>query len=270
LIESGHFSQLPPIANELPGVARFGSENSLALAAGTKTIFTGKPPFTWDTVPDFICYLRVSTQRQGQSGLGIEAQRSAVEAYIRQTGGTLLKEFVEVESGSCRKRPVLVQSISLCRKQKATLVIAKLDRLARNVAFVSSLMESGIEFVAVDAPYANRLMIHIFAAFAEHERALISERTKAALAAAKAKGTQLGLNGRQLALVNRASAMEFAETMRSPVQNALAGGIITLAQIASKLNSNGLRTRKGFEWRAGGIHRLLQRLELGPDPHQLR
>lgn len=214
---------------------------------------------------DFISYQRVSTQRQGQSGLGIEAQRAAVEVYIRQTGGTLLHEFVEIESGSCKTRLKLVQSIALCRKHKATLVIAKLDRLARNVAFVSSLMESGIEFVAVDAPYANRLMIHILAAFAEHESTLISERTKAALAAVKAQGKQLGLNGHRLALVNRASAMKFAETMRGPAEDGLAGGANTLAEIASVMNSDGLRTRQGCKWSASGVHRLLHRLEMRPE-----
>ena len=152
----------------------------------------------------YVSYLRVSTQRQGQSGLGVEAQRAAVDQFLTASGGTLVAEFVEVESGSGKARPILVQSIALAKKSGATLLIAKLDRLARNVAFVSSLMEGGVEFVAADAPYANRLMIHILAAFAEHERAMISERTKAALAAAKARGVVLGANGANLAAAHKA------------------------------------------------------------------
>jgi DNA invertase Pin-like site-specific DNA recombinase len=213
-------------------------------------------------VPNFISYLRVSTQRQGQSGLGIDAQRAAVDLYLGQIGGTLISEFVEVESGSCKARPVLAESIALCRRMKAVLLIAKLDRLARNVAFVSSLMESGVEFVAVDAPYANRLMIHILAAFAEHERTLISERTKAALAAAKGKGVQLGLNGHRLAQANKAAAMAFAETMRGPALDVIDQGAKTLNEIALQLNARGERTRLGSVWTASGVQRLLYRLEL--------
>ncbi len=209
----------------------------------------------------YVSYLRVSTQRQGQSGLGIEAQRAAVDEFVQQTGGSLLGEFVEVESGGSRARPVFVQSISLCRKLGATLLIARLDRLGRNVAFVSSLMEGGVEFVAVDAPYANRLMIHILAAFAEHERTLISERTKAALAAAKSRGVTLGKNGACLAQQHQSAALAFAETLRLPVEAAKESGARTIAEIATHLNSRGLQTRQGVDWAAGTVHRLLGRLE---------
>lgn len=209
---------------------------------------------------EYVSYLRVSTQRQGHSGLGIEAQRTAVDEFLRRTGGTLVEEFVEVESGSRRTRPVLVQSISLCRTRGATLLIAKLDRLARNVAFVSSLMESGVEFVAVDAPYANRLMIHILAAFAEHERFLISERTKAALAAAKARGVRLGQNGSRLAQQHRAAAETFARGLEAAVATAMGRGARTLREIAAELNSAGCRTREGAAWKPGTVHRLLRRL----------
>src|SRR3954449_713724 len=140
----------------------------------------------------FIAYYRVSTQAQGANGLGLEAQRAAVLAYLDGGSWHLAAEFVEVESGRKDDRPELAKALAACRRLGATLVIAKLDRLARNVAFVSNLMEAGVEFVAVDFPQANRLTIHILAAVAEHEREMISARTKAALSAAKARGTKLG------------------------------------------------------------------------------
>lgn len=224
--------------------------------------FSTKPPIICENMAEYVSYLRVSTQRQGQSGLGIEAQRTAVEQYLRHANGTLLQEYVEIESGTSRSRPLLVQSIAHCRCAKATLLIAKLDRLARNVAFVSSLMESGVEFVAVDAPYANRLMIHIMAAFAEHERTLISERTKAALAAAKARGVQLGVNGKQLAVAHRKASQEFAEGMRPVLQEALSRGARTLSQVAAELNDLGSLTRERAPWSPGTVQRLIKRLRL--------
>jgi DNA invertase Pin-like site-specific DNA recombinase len=161
----------------------------------------------------FVSYLRVSTQRQGKSGLGLEAQREAVEGYLNGGRWKLVQELVEVESGKRSDRPELAKALSLCRLHRATLLVAKLDRLARNVAFVSALMESGVKFVAVDLPQANELTVHVMAAFAEHEAKAISARTKAALAAAKARGTQLGglrwditkvaAKGRKLALQTR-------------------------------------------------------------------
>jgi DNA invertase Pin-like site-specific DNA recombinase len=139
----------------------------------------------------FIAYYRVSTDRQGQSGLGLDAQRAAVAAFVAGRGD-LVGEFTEVESGRRSDRPELHRALDLCREKRAVLVIAKLDRLARSVAFISNPMESGVEFVAVDMPQANRLTLHIPAAVAEHDREMISQRTKAALAAAKARGTKLG------------------------------------------------------------------------------
>ena len=150
-----------------------------------------------------VSYLRVSTARQGISGLGLEAQRAAVAGFLNGGDWTLVQEVLEVESGKRNDRPALATALKLCRKYRATLVIAKLDRLARNVAFISNLMESGVEFVAVDMPQANRFVVHILAAVAEQEAEAISKRTKAALAAAKARGTRLG--GR------RVSAERFAE-----------------------------------------------------------
>jgi DNA invertase Pin-like site-specific DNA recombinase len=140
----------------------------------------------------FVAYYRVSTDRQGRSGLGLEAQQKAVMDYLNGGAWELVGEFIEVESGKRSDRPELARAIDACRKHKARLVIAKLDRLSRNLAFVATLMESGVEFLAVDNPHANKLTIHILAAVAEHEREAISERTKAALAAAKARGKRLG------------------------------------------------------------------------------
>src|SRR3954462_14887614 len=140
----------------------------------------------------FVAYYRVSTDKQGKSGLGLEAQREAVQSYLNGGSWTLAAAVTEVESGKRNDRPELDRALGLCRLYGATLVVAKLDRLARNVAFISKLMESGVDFVALDLPQANRLTVHILAAVAEHEAAMISQRTKAALAAAKARGIKLG------------------------------------------------------------------------------
>jgi DNA invertase Pin-like site-specific DNA recombinase len=140
----------------------------------------------------FVAYYRVSTQRQGRSGLGLEAQQNAVFNYLNGGDWRLVAEVTEVESGKRSDRPKLAEVLKLCRLHGATLIIAKLDRLARNVAFISNLTESGVEFHAVDFPQANRLTVHILAAVAEHEAKVISERTKAALAAAKRRGVKLG------------------------------------------------------------------------------
>ena len=140
----------------------------------------------------FIGYLRVSTEKQGQSGLGLDAQRKAIEDYLNGGRWELLAEYVEIESGKRSDRPELAKALAHSKATGATLVIAKLDRLSRNVAFISNLMESGVEFVAADMPMANRLTVHVLAAVAEHEREMISQRTSAALAAAKARGAKLG------------------------------------------------------------------------------
>ncbi len=141
------------------------------------------------TNTNYVAYYRVSTERQGQSGLGLDAQRKAVMDHLN--GGTLLDTFTEVESGRRNDRPELAKALDLCRRRKATLVIAKLDRLARNIAFIANLMEANVELVAVDMPQANRLTLHIMAAMAEHEAQAVSQRTKAALQAAD--GSEAGL-----------------------------------------------------------------------------
>jgi DNA invertase Pin-like site-specific DNA recombinase len=200
----------------------------------------------------FVAYYRVSTERQGRSGLGLEAQQAAVVGFIN--GGTeLVREFTEVESGKGSDRPELVKALDACRRQKAKLVIAKLDRLSRNLAFIATLMESGVEFVAVDNPHANKLTVHILAAVAEHERVMISERTKAALAAAKRRGVTLGNPSlakaakRGTAAV-KAGAKQFAANVLPVIREIQANGAKTHAAIAAKLNERRVATARGGRW----------------------
>ena len=140
----------------------------------------------------FVSYYRVSTDKQGKSGLGLDAQRRAVQQYLNGGTWSLIGEFTEIESGKRNERPELAKALAACKRQKAKLVIAKLDRLSRNLAFIATLMDSGVEFIAVDNPHANKLTIHILAAVAQHEREMIAQRTKDALQAAKARGVVLG------------------------------------------------------------------------------
>jgi len=200
-------------------------------------------------------YLRVSTQRQGQSGLGLEAQRKAIEHLL---DGQSYKEFIEVESGKKSKRPELEEAIAYCRKHKTKLVIAKLDRLARNVHFISGLMESGVDFIAADMPNADRFMLHVYAAMAEEEGRRISERTKAALAAAKERGVKLGKNGKVLAKRNRQEAEAFAQSI---LVQFLQLGLTTdmkIGHIAHVLNNSGIRTRTGGTWYKSSVSRMLK------------
>ena len=206
-----------------------------------------------------VTYLRVSTDRQGQSGLGLEAQRIAVAPYVE--AGRLLGEFVEVESGRKDDRPQLAAALALCRQYKARLVIAKLDRLARSVALISGLMESGVEFVAADMPEANRFMLHIMAAVAEHEREMISQRTRAALAVAKARGTRLG-NPRPDTAKARAVASDNARQFRIavlPKIQALQAEGRSLRRIAAELNTKGISTRRGGFWHAASVATALRK-----------
>jgi DNA invertase Pin-like site-specific DNA recombinase len=207
----------------------------------------------------FVAYFRVSTDKQGASGLGLEAQREAVARHVAGAGGAIVAEFQEIESGKRNDRPQIAAALAVCRLRRATLIIAKLDRLARNVAFISSLMESGVDFVAVDNPYATRLTIHILAAVAEHEREMISQRTKAALAAAKARGVKLGNprleDARRRALATR-RASEPAPDLVSLVTG-LAGQGLSLREIARRLNRLNLRTLRGKEWYSSTIAKVL-------------
>jgi DNA invertase Pin-like site-specific DNA recombinase len=201
----------------------------------------------------FIAYYRVSTDRQGKSGLGLDAQRKAVMDYLNGGSWELAGEFVEVESGKHSDRPKLEAALEACRKQRAKLVIAKLDRLSRNLAFIATLMESGVEFVAVDNPHANKLTVHILAAVAQHEREMISERTKAALQAAKRRGTKLG-NPRinqaaKLAVASlKATADRFAANVLPVIREIQASGATSANAIAAKLNERGVKTARGGKW----------------------
>lgn len=214
---------------------------------------------------NFIAYYRVSTARQGSSGLGLEAQQRAVREYLNGGSWKLVGEFKEVESGKRSDRPVLAEALKAAKRLKATLVIAKLDRLARNVAFIANLMESGVEFVAVDMPSATKLSIHMLAAFAEHERELISQRTRAALAEAKARGKRLGnpTNLREAQERSRevrsAAAEQSAANAMAVIHQLRAAGCKTMREIATGLNARGVPAPRGGEWQATQVRRVLGR-----------
>ena len=201
--------------------------------------------------PGFVPYYRVSTDRQGRSGLGLDAQRTAAHAYMSGRG-PIIAEFTEIESGRKNNRPELAKALVECRKRKAVLIIARLDRLARNVAFIANLMDSGVEFVACDMPEANRLTLHILAAVAEHERELISQRTKEALAVAKARGQQLG-NPSPAAAAAQARTVATAQldTYRASVRPVIAelhSQGLGLRAIAREMNRRGIPTARGRQW----------------------
>jgi DNA invertase Pin-like site-specific DNA recombinase len=216
----------------------------------------------------FVAYYRVSTAKQGASGLGLEAQQEAVRSYLNGGRWQMVSEVTEIESGKRNDRPALANALALCRIHGATLVIAKLDRLARNVNFISNLMESGVEFTAVDLPQANRLTIHILAAVAEHEAVMISARTKAALAAAKARGTRLGNPTSQIGtraaegaqasvVVRKAKAAKRSADLLPMVRDIQANGAESLRQIAAVLNTRGIAAARGGEWSAVQVRRVL-------------
>jgi DNA invertase Pin-like site-specific DNA recombinase len=217
----------------------------------------------------FVSYLRVSTVRQGKSGLGIEAQRKAVEDYLNGGNWKLVKEFVEVESGKHADRPQLAAAFQLCRLTGAKLVIAKLDRLSRDAHFLLGLEKAGVDFVAVDMPQANRLVVGIMAVMAEDERRRISERTKAALAAAKRRGVKLGGDrgsrptNKQRAIAKRVRqdrADARAADLAPVVKELEAAGAVTLRAIAAGLDERGIPAARGGAWSANQIARLLKNI----------
>jgi DNA invertase Pin-like site-specific DNA recombinase len=213
----------------------------------------------------FIAYFRVSTDRQGKSGLGLDAQRKAVEDYLNGGRWTLIDHFTEVESGKRNDRPELERALAACKRQKAKLVIAKLDRLSRNLAFIATLMDSSVEFVAVDNPHANKLTVHILAAVAQHEREIISARTSAALKAAKARGKRLGNPKLSEARKHAAAArMEIADRYSANVLPVIReiqrSGIKSLRGIARALAARGIQTARGGEWTAVQVSDILRRV----------
>ena len=219
----------------------------------------------------FVSYLRVSTQKQGQSGLGLEAQRKAVDDYLNGGDWTVIEEVVEIESGKNNKRPKLNEAIQLCKASGATLVVAKIDRLTRDAAFLLNLKDAGIDFIAADMPEANRLTIGIMALVAEQEREAISKRTKEALAAAKARGVQLGAyrdgvyvggKGSRDTAKNASEARTALYKRRSAEKLPMIAkvdpdGSLSLRQIAEKLNELSVPTisEKG-SWSANSVRRL--------------
>jgi DNA invertase Pin-like site-specific DNA recombinase len=212
----------------------------------------------------FIAYFRVSTDRQGKSGLGLEAQREAVLAYLNGGSWTMVAEFTEIESGKHADRPQLAAALAACKKHKAKLVIAKLDRLSRNLAFIATLMDSGVEFVAVDNPHANKLTVHILAAVAQHEREAIAQRTRDALQAAKARGKRLGNpnleRARQRALeANSEAAERFAANVLPIIKQIQKSGVSSLRGVAKALSARGVKTARGGEWTAVQVSDILRR-----------
>jgi DNA invertase Pin-like site-specific DNA recombinase len=210
----------------------------------------------------FVAYYRVSTEKQDAE---CAAQRMAVEAYLNGGGWQLLGEERDVETGKHSERAGLQRAIALCKRHKATLIIAKLDRLSRNVAFVANLMESKVAFLACDNPHANKLTIHILAAMAEHERDMISARTKAALQAKKAAGVRLGSPDPRKGSAagceaQRRTADEFAAKMLPTIEAIRARGVATLQGIADELTRQKWPTARGGEtWTSMAVSNILKR-----------
>jgi DNA invertase Pin-like site-specific DNA recombinase len=218
----------------------------------------------------FVAYLRVSTARQGRSGLGLEAQRKSVDDFLNGGSWKVIREFVEVESGKkADNRPQLAKALQACRVHGAKLVIAKLDRLSRDAHFLLGLDKAGVDFVCADMPSANRLTVGIMAMVAEEERRMISERTKAALAAAKRRGVVLGgYRGGKLttkarkagSAAGKAKADARAADLADTVKELQASGSASLRAIADGLDARGIPTAKGGKWAPTQVMRLLERI----------
>jgi DNA invertase Pin-like site-specific DNA recombinase len=219
----------------------------------------------------FVTYYRVSTQQQGRSGLGLEAQKAAVESYLAQHGGAVLATFTEVESGKVLDRPQLTAALLRCRQTRATLLVAKLDRLSRNVGFLMMLRDSGVKFQALDLLDANTLTLTVMAGLAQHERELISARTKAALAARKARGLPLGTPRDLSAYAARASrlgvaaraamARSRAAEVAPAIKAARAAGCVSLRAVAAHLNALSITTPRGKTWTASAVRNAEQLID---------
>lgn len=213
----------------------------------------------------FVAYYRVSTKQQGDSGLGLEAQQSSVARWLNGGNHALVAEFKEIESGARNDRPMLDQALRLCKREKATLVIAKLDRLSRNLNFIATLMESRIEFVAVDMPEASNLTIHIMAAMAEHEREMISERTSAALKAKMKQGWVP--NAPSAAIRKKANqartkkANDHALMVGKEIDQLKELGVTSFTALSAALNRLGIKTVKGGQFHPASVMRLIERYD---------
>lgn len=219
----------------------------------------------------YVAYLRVSTQKQGYSGLGLEAQREIIHNHLHDT--TLIAEFVEVESGRKSDRPKLKEALALCRKDGATLIVAKLDRLARSVSFLSNLLESDVEIVFCDFPQANKMVLHIISAISQYEAELIAARTKASLQAKKARGFKLGnpehlLNKHKQAIQNSIKTCK-AKADNNP-NNKRAVAMLRIlvkenrsySEMANILNQEGFVTSRGCSFTKSTVYKLIKRYKL--------
>lgn len=217
----------------------------------------------------FVAYYRVSTTKQGRSGLGLDAQKLAVENYVDQMDGELIASFEEIESGGRQDRPKLSQALAHCRVSRAMLVVAKLDRLARNVRFICELMESGVDFIAVDMPQANRLTVHIIAALAEWEKEAISKRTKDSMRVAAMRGVKIG-NPKIRELQSKAMARaqekldEFARKVQPHFKRHDPDGTLAALKLAVVLTAEGVLSYRGKGWTAATVISMRKRfLRLG-------
>lgn len=219
----------------------------------------------------FVPYYRVSTQKQGRSGLGLEAQQASVGEYLQRVGGAELAAFIEVESGRKNDRPKLQAAILRCKQSNATLLVAKLDRLSRNAAFLMNLRDSGVQFEAIDIQGANSMTVGVLALVAQHEAEAISARTKAALAARRARGLPMG-NPRDMSAyakrasrlgnaANRAKAQDRAKLIAPAIDQAQAEGHTSLHQIAAYLNERTITTPRGKQWTATAVKNALAMIE---------
>lgn len=207
-----------------------------------------------------VAYYRVSTSRQGKSGLGLEAQQAAVRNYCASNDFVLSQEIQEIKS-TRKLRPGLLNALALCRKSKATLIVARLDRLGRDVEQIAGIVKSSVEVIVTDNPNANKFTIHILAAVAEEQRRTISLNTKDALQAAKRKGKILGKNGINLSKRNKKNADEFAKQMKPVIDKLNKEGYKTLRAIVEELNNRKISTfRKGSQWHPTSVYNLLKRL----------
>lgn len=221
----------------------------------------------------YVSYYRVSTKKQGQSGLGLAAQRECIAGYLQSVGGKLCSEYIEVESGKLTARPELGKALATCRIHSATLIVAKLDRLARDAHFITGLQrEQGVEFCAVDFPAANRLVLTIIAAVAEYEAKLISDRTMAALVQAAKRGVQIGgyadncaeiarKGSKASARVRTKAAAQRARDLQPVIQELRSSGATTLVAIAAGLNERGITTTRGNQWSPTAVMRVLEGLK---------